>query len=144
MPPRSRVPRHRGADVYAVAPHTGRGGWSWYTGSSGWMYRLVLESLLGLTLDMNRLHVEPCMPADWDFFEIDYRYRDTLFRIEVRRSRGADDPPCVRLDGVQAHPALIALDDDRREHRVEVVVAARGEAIRTARAEPVGLADRIA
>jgi cyclic beta-1,2-glucan synthetase len=53
------------ADVYAVEPHTGRGGWSWYTGSAGWMYRLVVESLLGLRLEGATLHIAPCLPADW-------------------------------------------------------------------------------
>lgn len=53
------------ADVYAVAPHIGRGGWSWYTGSAGWMYRLIMESLLGLRLEADRLHLTPCLPADW-------------------------------------------------------------------------------
>ncbi|MFA7242119.1 MAG: hypothetical protein WC091_18555, partial [Sulfuricellaceae bacterium] len=51
------------ADVYAAAPHIGRGGWSWYTGSAGWMYRLILESLLGLKLDVDKLHLAPCLPA---------------------------------------------------------------------------------
>ena len=54
------------ADVYAVAPHVGRGGWTWYTGSAGWMYRLIVESLLGLRLQGDRLRVEPCLPADWN------------------------------------------------------------------------------
>ena len=58
------------ADVYALAPHTGRGGWSWYTGSAGWMYRLLLESLLGLRLEGERLHVAPCLPAEWPGFAI--------------------------------------------------------------------------
>ncbi|MBP2672184.1 MAG: glycosyltransferase, partial [candidate division NC10 bacterium] len=53
------------ADIYALAPHTGRGGWTWYTGSAGWMYRLIVESLLGLTLDAGRLRFAPCLPADW-------------------------------------------------------------------------------
>jgi cyclic beta-1,2-glucan synthetase len=62
------------ADVYAVVPHTGRGGWSWYTGSAGWMYRLIVESLLGLRLAEDRLHINPCLPAAWPGYRIDYRY----------------------------------------------------------------------
>ena len=58
------------ADVYAVAPHTGRGGWTWYTGSAGWMYRLIVESLLGLKLEGDRLHVTPCLPAEWSEFKL--------------------------------------------------------------------------
>ena len=53
------------ADVYAVSPHIGRGGWTWYTGSAGWMYRLIVESLLGLRLDVDKLRFTPCLPADW-------------------------------------------------------------------------------
>src|SRR6185312_9965332 len=61
------------ADVYAVAPHTGRGGWSWYTGSAGWLYRLLVESLLGLTLEAGKLRLAPLLPPEWDGYELDYR-----------------------------------------------------------------------
>ena len=71
------------ADVYALAPHTGRGGWSWYTGSAGWLYRLLLESLLGLRLEGNVLHVAPCLPAEWPGCTIRYRYRTTVYHITV-------------------------------------------------------------
>ena len=57
------------ADVYALSPHTGRGGWTWYTGSAGWMYRLITESLLGLRLEVDQLHFEPCLPAGWEGFK---------------------------------------------------------------------------
>ena len=57
------------ADVYAVAPHTGRGGWTWYTGSAGWMYRLITESLLGLRLDIDKLRFAPCLPSRLDIFQ---------------------------------------------------------------------------
>jgi len=69
------------ADVYAVSPHTGRGGWTWYTGSAGWMYTLVLESLLGLRVKGNRLQVSPCLPADWKECKLHYRYRETVYHI---------------------------------------------------------------
>lgn len=67
------------ADVYAVPPHTGRGGWTWYTGAAGWMYRLIVESFLGLRLEGDKLHVAPCLPADWEGFTVHYRYRETVF-----------------------------------------------------------------
>ena len=69
------------ADVYAVAPHTGRGGWTWYTGSAGWMYRLLTETLLGLKLEGNRLRLTPRLPKHWPTCKIDYRYRQTLYHI---------------------------------------------------------------
>jgi cellobiose phosphorylase len=71
------------ADVYAVSPHIGRGGWTWYTGSSGWMYRLIIESLLGFTLEGDKLTVTPCLPKGWPGYSMHYRYRDTMYRIAV-------------------------------------------------------------
>ncbi len=110
------------ADVYTVAPHTGRGGWTWYTGSSGWMYRLALESLLGLRVESGKLHFEPCVPAAWKGFKVRYRYRETLYVIDVR----LDDSivtPRVSIDGHEQPSGAIVLVDDRREHSVEFRVA---------------------
>ncbi len=114
------------ADVYAVAPHTGRGGWTWYTGSAGWMYRLILESLLGLKLEVDKLHVTPCMPANWKTFKMHYRYRQTLYRITVARARDQDETTTVIIDGATQDDAFIALIDDQREHLVEVRCAFKG------------------
>src|SRR5690349_13057455 len=77
------------ADVYAMAPHTGRGGWTWYTGSAGWMYRLLIETLIGLNLEGNQLRLSPRLPKAWTAFTIHYRYRQTAYRIDVRRIVGA-------------------------------------------------------
>jgi len=107
------------ADVYAVPPHTGRGGWTWYTGSAGWMYRLIMESLLGLHLDGGCLHFQPCIPADWNAFTVHYRYRETLYHISVLRSPAGINGS-VTLDGVEQHGVKIPLVDDSREHGVEV------------------------
>ncbi|HMA87332.1 MAG TPA: glucoamylase family protein [Burkholderiales bacterium] len=110
------------ADVYAVAPHTGRGGWTWYTGSAGWMYRLIVESLLGLRLTADRLHFAPCLPADWQQFQLHYRYRETAYHITVRQASGAQAGMTVSMDGVLRSDPTVPLVDDRREHRVEVSV----------------------
>ena len=110
------------ADVYAVAPHTGRGGWTWYTGSAGWMYRLIIESLLGLTLDVDKLRFAPCLPADWPSFKIHYRYRETFYHIVVTQTPAADGNAGVTLDGVAQPGGDIPLRDDRLEHAVEVRV----------------------
>ncbi|HWJ06043.1 MAG TPA: glucoamylase family protein [Steroidobacteraceae bacterium] len=116
------------ADVYAAAAHLGRGGWTWYTGSAGWMYRLVLESLLGLRFDTNELRFAPCLPAHWPGVTIHYRFRDTHYRIVVtqRVASGGEEAGvvCVRLDGAGLPGAFVALVDDRREHIVEVEVVA--------------------
>jgi cellobiose phosphorylase len=107
------------ADVYALSPHTGRGGWTWYTGSSGWMYRLLMESLLGLRLEVDKLRFEPCLPADWDSFNVHYRYRETVYHITIRQiSSGAG--MSMILDGSPLGGTVIPLVDDRREHSVEV------------------------
>jgi cyclic beta-1,2-glucan synthetase len=73
------------ADIYGVSPHTGRGGWTWYTGAAGWMYRLTVETLLGLQLEVDHLRIAPCVPADWKSYKIHYRYRETVYHITVRR-----------------------------------------------------------
>jgi cyclic beta-1,2-glucan glucanotransferase len=117
------------ADVYALAPHTGRGGWTWYTGSAGWMYRLVVESLLGLQLEVDRLRLAPCLPLEWNGFSLRYRYRETYYQIAVRRTEveGAQELEAVSVtvDGVAQEGAIVLLADDRQEHQVEVRVASR-------------------
>lgn len=121
------------ADVYAVSPHSGRGGWSWYSGSAGWMYRLILESLLGLRLDVDTLYISPCLPADWDGFKLCYRYRETTYRIAVTRAhaeisaQGSTGPggTQVTVDGLVLDDAAIPLVDDRLEHSVEVKIPGR-------------------
>jgi cellobiose phosphorylase len=110
------------ADVYAVAPHTGRGGWSWYTGSAGWLYRLMVESLLGLRLEVDKLHLAPCLPEDWQAFTVHYRHRETVYHIRATRSTTEGNMTVV-LDGVEQHDPVIPLTDDRREHTVELRIA---------------------
>ncbi|MDH5286891.1 MAG: cyclic beta 1-2 glucan synthetase [Betaproteobacteria bacterium] len=110
------------ADVYAVAPHTGRGGWSWYTGSAGWMYRLIIESLLGVTREADRLRFAPCLPANWTTCSMRYRYGDTFYEIAVRQTPAASHALGVALDGVVQPDASIRLADDRTSHRVLVEV----------------------
>jgi cellobiose phosphorylase len=110
------------ADVYAVAPHTGRGGWTWYTGSAGWMYRLILESLLGLKLEVDQLRFAPCLPADWDGFKLHYRYRETVYHITVVQTRAAEGKTRITMDGVIQPGDAVSLTDDRVEHAVEVEI----------------------
>jgi len=111
------------ADVYSVAPHTGRGGWSWYTGSAGWMYRLIIESLLGLRLQVDeggaRLQLCPCIPADWPGYSIAYRFRDTLYQIEV----GYAEEATASVDGVLVAGHAVALVNDGATHAVRVQLA---------------------
>ncbi|MDQ6680386.1 MAG: hypothetical protein M3Y67_05410, partial [Pseudomonadota bacterium] len=112
------------ADVYSVAPHTGRGGWSWYTGSAGWMYRLIIESLLGIGLETSgdgaRLVFTPCLPAEWPGYTLEYRYRETPYSIEVVQAGGATDRIEVHVDGVLQDQGAAPLLDDGHPHRVHV------------------------
>jgi len=108
------------ADVYAVAPHTGRGGWTWYTGSAGWMYRLITESLLGINREGDTLRIEPCLPEHWPTFKMRYRFKDTTYHIAVSQTTGERSGSSVILDGVEQHDGKIPLVDDRVEHHVEV------------------------
>ena len=108
------------ADVYALAPHTGRGGWTWYTGSAGWMYRLIVESLLGLRLEVDKLRFAPCLPADWKTFKVHYRYRETTYHITVIQIDTGSGEMRVTVDGIEQEETVIPLADDRQEHSVEV------------------------
>jgi cellobiose phosphorylase len=113
------------ADVYALSPHTGRGGWTWYTGSAGWMYRLIVESLLGLRLEVDKLRFTPCLPADWKAFKVHYRYRETVYHIAVLQTGAGNGEMSVTVDGVERPDQAIPLIDDRQEHSVEVIVPAK-------------------
>jgi len=108
------------ADVYAVEPHEGRGGWTWYTGSAAWMYRLIVESLLGLRLEADKLYVEPCIPADWEGFTVHYRYRETMYHIKVSQKAAGKPATRVTVDGASQSGKAVLLVDDRQEHLVEV------------------------
>ncbi|MFC4527597.1 cyclic beta 1-2 glucan synthetase [Dyella halodurans] len=108
------------ADVYAVAPHVGRGGWSWYTGSAGWMYRLIVESLLGLRLEGERLCITPVLPPDWASFKLDYRHHETDYHITVTRTDDLIDGIKLNLDRKPQADQCILLFDDGRDHYVEV------------------------
>ena len=108
-------------DVYAFPPHAGRGGWTWYTGSAGWMYQLLVESLLGLVRTGNRLQVHPLLPRDWNGFDIHYRFETTTYQIACRRSASAPEAG-VTIDGQSITDGTITLRDDGRTHVVVVNV----------------------
>lgn len=110
------------ADVYALEPHIGRGGWTWYTGSAGWMYRLIVEYLLGLKRKGNKLRLTPCMPADWDEFRVDYRYGKTTYNIVVARAQQEEDKMKIFVDGMEQIERNVLLVDDGIEHKVNLKV----------------------
>jgi cyclic beta-1,2-glucan synthetase len=116
------------ADVYSIAPHVGRGGWTWYTGSAGWMYRAGLEWMLGFRVRAGALLVAPCIPADWPSFEITFKHASARYEILVdnphRISRGVAR---IELDGVRlpAGEMQVILADDSRTHLLRVTLGAR-------------------
>ena len=114
------------ADVYAAPPHTGRGGWTWYTGSAAWMYRLIIESLLGIRLEVDKLHFKPCLPSDWKGFKMHYRYQETVYHIEVLQAPAGNGEMYVKLDEIVQDDKTIPLVDDRKEHWAEVRIPEGG------------------
>ncbi len=108
------------ADVYARSPHTGRGGWTWYTGSAGWMYQLIVESLLGLRLEMDLLHITPRIPANWPSFKIHYRFRTSVYHITVLQSSSSDGEIRTTLDGAVLRGSAVPLTDDGGDHFAEI------------------------
>ena len=110
-------------DVYARSPHAGRGGWSWYTGSAGWMYRAGIESILGLRRRGETFVIDPCIPSSWPEYRITWRFLDSRYEITVsnptRRCRGVAK---ATLDGAPVNAGAIPLVNDGRTHDVQVVL----------------------
>ncbi len=116
------------ADIYSVAPHVGRGGWTWYTGSAAWMYRAGLEGILGFHVQGNSLRLAPCIPAHWFGFEITFMFHATRYEIIV------ENPECVsggvgyvELDGrpLPAGSTTVPLADDGGLHHVRLILGNR-------------------
>ncbi|MGE5263849.1 MAG: GH36-type glycosyl hydrolase domain-containing protein, partial [Acidobacteriota bacterium] len=126
---REKVARYRvepyvvAADIYSVPPHTGRGGWTWYTGSSGWMYRVGLEAILGIRRIGKTLQIKPCIPKSWGSYLVTYRVGETTFEIRVENPAGAQvEVKQVTLDGQVLSGNVIPLSDDGRVHQVNVLM----------------------
>jgi cyclic beta-1,2-glucan synthetase len=113
-------------DVFAHPAHAGRAGWTWYTGSAGWMYRAGLESILGFRRRGATFEIDPCIPQAWPGYSIAWRFGKTRYAIDVAnpagRSRGTAG---ATLDGVPVDPGAIPLTDDGGRHEVRVVLGER-------------------
>jgi len=111
------------ADIYSKAPYVRRGGWTWYTGSAAWMYRLGLEAILGFRKIGDTLHIEPVIPPAWDGFEIRYQFGESVYLIQVHNP---EHVTChvrqMLLDGKSLRDRLIPLVDDKQEHRIVVTL----------------------
>ncbi|HOL92412.1 MAG TPA: glycosyl transferase, partial [Clostridiales bacterium] len=110
------------ADVYAVSPHAGRGGWTWYTGAAGWLYRVGLENIAGFRRKGERLFIDPCIPASWKSFRITYRYKGAVYNIEIRNPDGVSSGVShIIADGRISREGCIVLSADG-EHSVAVIM----------------------
>ena len=107
-------------DVYGEPPNAGRGGWTWYTGSSGWLYRVGIESIAGLRREGQTLRFKPCVPLDWNEFSIRYRFGRSMYSIELRRAKEGEEAT-VHLDGEHQESGIVSLVDDGNPHGVSVV-----------------------
>ena len=107
------------ADIYSVAPHVGRGGWTWYTGASGWLYRAGLEAILGINKEGNTLHVKPCMPPEWKEYEVSVKFGATVYQIVVQRDTitASKHPATTKISDDEF---IISLNDDGGIQRVEL------------------------
>jgi cyclic beta-1,2-glucan synthetase len=114
------------ADVYSMPPHVGRGGWTWYTGSAGWVYRTALEWLLGFRLQGDMLMIDPCIPRGWPGFEITYRHRTARYEISVENPLGVcRGILAAKLDGKMLEGSarsLIPLADDGATHQLQIIL----------------------
>ena len=127
------------ANVYSAIGHEGRGGWTWYTGSAGWMYRLLLEDLLGLRLEVDTLTFSPLLPAEWNEYTLHYRYRNTFYHIRVvKLGPQATHVHRVLLDGAEQQDRSIHLVDDGNEHPAVVEVGDSPPAVIQQPSDPVG------
>jgi cyclic beta-1,2-glucan synthetase len=111
-------------DIYAEAPHVGRGGWTWYTGSAGWLYRTGIEWILGFRLRGMTLSIDPCIPRNWPGYSIEFKYHSAVYKIKVENPSGVTRGVAItQLDGkLQAGPANIPLIDDGAVHRIRIVL----------------------
>jgi cyclic beta-1,2-glucan synthetase len=111
------------ADIYSQSSHIGMGGWTWYTGSSGWMYRLGIEAILGISRDGNALKINPCIPKDWLGFQVDYRFGATHYRISVENPEKVNQGvQLILLDGNPLPGHLVPLANDDQPHEVRIVM----------------------
>ena len=107
------------ADVYANESHKGRGGWTWYTGSAGWMYQFIMGSLLGMELQTDLLRFRPCFPLDWPSVSVDLRFGRSIYRITVFQDKDQGSP-WWKMDGKQGQGEIVQLIDDGKQHEVEL------------------------
>ncbi|GHV17875.1 hypothetical protein FACS1894169_13760 [Bacteroidia bacterium] len=109
------------ADVYTSPQHLGRGGWTWYTGSASWMYRLLVETLLGINRVGDKLHLTPHLKKEWDSYKVHYRFQETVYLITFNRIKDSAIEPYLVLDRQKQDDLdTVHMKNDYAEHSVEV------------------------
>jgi len=125
------------ADIYAVEPNSGRGGWSWYTGAAGWMYRVGIEHILGIKKDSSKLYFDPCIPKEWPEFQVFYRLPQTVYQINVLNPERVNKGVArIISNGQEIYDGYITLVDDGEEHIIQVVLGKTEEIRNTGRKKP--------
>jgi len=107
------------ADVYAEPAHKGRGGWTWYTGSAGWMYQMILESFIGLKKVGDKLYFNPCLPKEWPSLLVNYRFHETTYQVSIEQKAGEGTIKII-TDGDPQPANFITLKDDQQTHEVKI------------------------
>jgi cyclic beta-1,2-glucan synthetase len=111
------------ADVYAIEPHTGRGGWTWYTGSAGWMYTVGIEQILGFNKKSDKIIFDPCIPSDWKEYKIRYRYNESIYNITVKNPNGISrGVKSIVIDNRESQGNTLQLVYNSGEHDVDVIM----------------------
>ena len=102
------------ADIYSSESFPGRGGWTWYTGSAGWFYRVGVQEILGIHKMGDKLKIDPRIPVSWDGFKMTYRYMDTDYNIEVKKDKKEE----LKVDGKKQTTDTISLKNDEKKHTI--------------------------
>ncbi len=124
------------ADVYAEPLHKGRGGWTWYTGSAGWMYQLLTESFIGLKRKGNKLYFSPCLPEEWEMVKVEYRYITTVYKIALHQTK-EDTGTTIIINGQEENDDFISLIDDGFAHEVQVTTGIKENRHHTENSKPL-------
>ena len=111
------------ADIYSTSPHVGHGGWTWYTGSSGWLYRLGMEAILGFEFQGSQFTIDPCIPEAWDGYKIQFIKHETIYQIQVNNPEHVQKGVrSVSLDGKQLEDLAVPIKQDGKTHQVEILM----------------------
>jgi cellobiose phosphorylase len=112
-------------DVYGVDPHTGRGGWTWYTGSAGWMYRVAMEVILGFKREGDQLRMDPCIAQSWEGFELTYRFGSTIYQISIHNPHHVEKGiVSIQMDNLPMEGQTIPLKEDGKTYRIQIQMGA--------------------